>query len=210
MQLYKGWYFDDNFIYIITWFISLQIHFTSGSVKVTHSKCYTLQFPSRTQWIINLTLPDCFFHLSLWWQKKTVWWHSQYRVVSANHNFHDMLISKINTTLIYGHTVGCSALLSNGPIISKASWILINKCCVLMHSNSTLIIKLMYCCTSQYWLCHQTLFSATTKITGRKRSGNVRLMSHCVLKRSCGVQHLECVTFTDPLIKYHEAHPGFQ
>ena len=100
-QFYKGWYFEDYFTYIITWFNSLQIHFTSGSVKVTHSKCCTPQFPLRMQWIISLTLPDCFFHLSLRWQKKLVWWHSQYRVVSAYHNFYDALISKINTTMMY-------------------------------------------------------------------------------------------------------------
>ena len=30
--------------------------------------------------------------------------------------------------------------------------------CVLMDSSSTLIIKLMCRCTSQYWLCHQNLW----------------------------------------------------
>ena len=55
----------------------------------------------------------------------------------------------------------------------------------------------MYCCTSQYWLCYQTLFSTTTKRNEKKWSGNV---SHCALKRNCGVQHLECVTFTDPFV----------
>ena len=30
-------------------------------------------------------------------------------------------------------------------------------------------------CTSQYWLCHRTLFSATTKTKGKKQFGNMRL-----------------------------------
>ena len=45
-------------------------------------------------------------------------------------------------------------------------------------------------------------FSATTKTNGKKQSGNVRLMIHCILKGHCDVQHLECVIFTDLLVKW--------
>ena len=78
---------------------------------------------------------------------KRVWSHSQYRVVSACHDFHGMLIDKINTTLIPSVILLISVI--NKSYAFK---------CVLMDSNSTPIIKLMCHRTSQYWLYHQTLF----------------------------------------------------
>ena len=49
---------------------------------------------------IILCCQRAFFCLSLWWWKK-VWWHSQYRVVSARHDFNVVLTGKINTLLWY-------------------------------------------------------------------------------------------------------------
>ena len=60
------------------------------------------------------------FSICVWDGAKRVWWHSHYRVVSACHNFHGVLIGKISTTLIYVHSVCYTAFLSNYPIVSKA------------------------------------------------------------------------------------------
>ena len=48
----------------------------------------------------SLTLPDHFFPFVFAVAEKRVWSHSQYRVVSAHHDFCGVLIGKINTTLI--------------------------------------------------------------------------------------------------------------
>ena len=105
---------------------------------------------------ISLTLPDCFFLFIFVLAEKRVWWYSQYRVVSIHHK--NMLIGKINTILIY---VPFVILLFSVVIVQSLAKPIINKSYmfeyVLMDGNSTPIIQLMYCCTSQYWLCHQTL-----------------------------------------------------
>ena len=45
-----------------------------------------------------------------------------------------------------------------------------------MDSNSKPIIKLMCCCTSQSWLCHQTLSLPLQRQVEKKRSDNARLL----------------------------------
>ena len=47
-----------------------------------------------------------------------------------------------------------------------------------MDSNSTPIINLLCRCNSQYWLCHQSFFSANTKTNGKKWCGNTRLINN--------------------------------
>ena len=53
---------------------------------------------------VSTSVVSCYlitFLICLWGSAKRVWWCSQYRVVSACHNFHGVLIGKINSTLIY-------------------------------------------------------------------------------------------------------------
>ena len=65
----------------------------------------------QSTFVISLALPDCFCPFFCGGRKRSSDVHSKYTVVLACHDFHGVLIGKINTTLTYILFVTCTAFL---------------------------------------------------------------------------------------------------
>ena len=84
--------------------------------------------------------------------------------------------------------------MANGQLLFQAL--------VLMDSDSTSIfIRLMFCCTIQYRLCHQTLFSTITKKSGKKRSSSATTLSFFLIVLHLGVYDVElCIVCSNHIV----------